>query len=121
MRKVAMDRREHDRYVVSLEIEFQEYSCSFPTRGSTTDASLTGCYIATIFPLAVGTEVQYTLWVDEKPIHGCATVKTCDPGVGMGIEFDKLSAEATILLDERLRASSALPADLAFSHLRSLQ
>lgn len=119
VRKAVMDRREHARYMVCLEIELRESTRCFSSRGTTTDASLGGCYIATIFPLSVGTEVQYTLWLDEKPIRGRALVQTCHPGVGMGIRFDELSDEATILLDQRLRASSTVPTHVAFSHMRS--
>lgn len=116
-----MDRREHPRYMVCLEIEIREATSCFSSRGTTTDASLGGCYIATIFPLAAGSLVEYRLWVGDQPIRGWATVQTCHPGVGMGIQFQELPDEARVLLDRHLQSSSALPPHLAFSHLRSLQ
>jgi len=116
-----MDRREHPRYMVCLEIEIREASSCFSSRGTTTDASLGGCYIATIFPLAAGSVVTYRLWVGDQPIQGRATVQTCHPGVGMGIHFVDLPEEASQILDHYLRNSSSLPMHVAFSHMRTFQ
>jgi hypothetical protein len=116
-----MDRREHPRYMVCLEIEIREATSCFSSRGTTTDASLGGCYIATIFPMSVGSLVNYRLWVGDQPIQGCARVQTCHPGVGMGIQFIDMSDEASSILDLHLRTSSSLPMHVAFSHLRTFQ
>jgi PilZ domain-containing protein len=116
-----IERREHRRYLVCLEIELREASSSFSSRGTTTDASLGGCYITTIFPLAVGSVVDYTLWVSDQPIRGRASIQTCHPGVGMGIQFIDLSDAAKQTLEKHFQACSALPPQVAFSQLRSLE
>jgi hypothetical protein len=116
-----MDRREHQRYMVCLEIEIREATSCFSSRGTTTDASLGGCYIATIFPLAPGSVVTYRLWVGDQPIQGSATVQTCHPGVGMGLKFNDLSPEGSYILDQYLRNSTSLPMHVAFSHMRAFQ
>ncbi|MBI3476194.1 MAG: PilZ domain-containing protein [Acidobacteria bacterium] len=116
-----MDRREHPRYMVCLEIEVREATSCFSSRGTTTDASLGGCYIATIFPLAPGSVVTYRLWVGDQPIQGSATVQTCHPGVGMGLKFNDLSTEAVLVLDQYLRNSTSIPMHVAFSQVRSFQ
>ncbi len=114
-----MDRRDHPRYLVCLEIELRGAGESFSSRGTTTDASLGGCYITTIFPLATGSLVDFTLWLGDEPIRGRATIQTCHPGVGMGIEFNDLSEGAKQTLDQYLRTSTSLPVHVAFSHMRS--
>jgi c-di-GMP-binding flagellar brake protein YcgR len=104
-----MERREHPRYQVCLEIEIREKNSTFSSRGSTTDVSLGGCYVATIFPFAVGGSVDFTMWMADEPIRGRGVIQTCHPGVGMGIKFNDLSQEVKQRLDQFLRASSPIP------------
>lgn len=105
----AMERREHYRYLIALEIEVREAGSNFSSRGTTTDISLGGCYIATIFPLAVGSGISFTLWMGEQPIKGHGTVQTCHPGVGMGVKFTDLSEEIKSVLDDYLHTAASLP------------
>jgi PilZ domain len=99
-----VERREHKRYYASLEIEIKEVGSSFPTRGTTTDVSLSGCYVATIFPMAVGARINFTMRVDGEKIKGRGSVQTCHPGVGMGISFTDLTNQDKLRLDGYLRA-----------------
>ena len=52
-----------------------------------TDISGRGCYVETLVPLAVDTEVVVTFWLDSQKLSTKAVVRASDPGVGMGIEF----------------------------------
>ncbi len=99
-----MERRKCSRYFVNLQIEITEAGSSFPLRDTTTDVSLDGCYVATIFPLAVGSQIQFTMWVADENVSGRGTVKTCHRGVGMGIHFVDLTGEDRLRLNEYLRA-----------------
>ena len=56
-----------------------------------TDISLSGCYLQTASALPVGTQVQLLIRAFEIEILTHAVVSTCDPGVGMGVEFVNLS------------------------------
>jgi hypothetical protein len=100
-----VERREHPRYFASLEIEIKEAGSTFPTKGATTDVSLGGCYVATIFPLAVGSQSQFTMRVAGENIKGRGSVQTCHPGVGMGISFIDLTDQDKIRLDGYFRST----------------
>lgn len=102
-----MERRKYLRYFVSLEIEINEVGSSFPVRGATTDVSLGGCYVATIFPLAVGSQISFKMQVGCENIKGRGSIQTCHPGVGMGIRFIDLTAQDKLQLDSYLRALMA--------------
>ena len=104
-----MERREYARYFASFEIEIKELDSSFPARGATTDISLGGCYVATIFPLAVGSQVRFSMYVAGENIKGRGAVQTCHPGVGMGIHFIDLPDRDKRWLEKHLRASVANP------------
>jgi transposase InsO family protein len=56
------------------------------------DLSLTGCYIETIFPWPIGTNLELKLQLDGTLLV-LATVVTCDPQVGNGIQFTKMLPE----------------------------
>jgi hypothetical protein len=99
-----VERRECSRYFVGLEIEIKEMGNSFPIRGATTDVSVGGCYVATIFPLALGSQVRFSMRLADENIKGLGSVQACHPGVGMGIQFMELTSEDNLLLDQYLRA-----------------
>ena len=114
-----MERREYSRYLVSLEIEIQETGSSFALRGNTTDVSLGGCYVATIFPLAVGSEIHFKLRVADEDITARGSVQTSHPSVGMGIRFIGLADKDRRRLDKYLLDSEAtLPERMLASYLR---
>jgi len=109
-----VERREYSRYFASLEIEIKEVGSSFPARGATTDVSLGGCYVATIFPLAVGSHIHFTMRVSGENINGRGSVQTCHPGVGMGIHFIDLTDQDKLRLDEYFRASEPASSESTF-------
>jgi hypothetical protein len=86
------NRRTHPRLKTSVPIEIYIEGNNYAIRGSTTDLSLTGCYIETIFPLPVGTHLELKLKLDDTLLV-LATVVTSDPQVGNGIQFDKMLSE----------------------------
>lgn len=63
-----------------------------PLRGATSDLSLGGCYIESIFPLPMGTHLELKLRL-EGTLLLLGTVVTCDPQVGNGIQFTKMLPE----------------------------
>ena len=106
-----MERRMCPRYPVSVGIEITDVDSRTFSRGNTTDVSLSGCYVATIFPLPVGATVDLKLWIYDSSIKGRGSVQTCHPGVGMGIKFTDLPREAIGRLDDYLHAAVLVPAD----------
>lgn len=83
----AADRRQAPRVRCQLPIEIRTKGSRFSIRGETIDVSLTGCYVGTMQPMAVGTEIEFRCWVAARPIECKAVIRTCDPCVGNGIEF----------------------------------
>jgi c-di-GMP-binding flagellar brake protein YcgR len=93
------EKRENPRVKVKVPIELHVEGKGSPYRGATSDLSLHGCYIETIFPFPVGTALELKLQVDGT-LLATATVATCDPQVGNGIRFTRMLPEDV----EELRA-----------------
>ncbi len=58
------DRRQHPRFKVRVPVEFFSDGSDSPIRGATSDLSLSGCYIETVFPFAIGTRLELKLQID---------------------------------------------------------
>jgi hypothetical protein len=76
-------------------------------RTKTADINGSGCYVETMLPLPVGKALNITFWLDSQPIHTAATVRTCDGGVGMGIEFTGLDEATKKQLQHQVEAMAA--------------
>jgi hypothetical protein len=84
------NRRRYQRHKISFPLEFRDERVNTPMRVNATDISGNGCYVETVMPLPVSTVLKVDLWIDQEHISASATVRTRDPGVGMGIEFTGL-------------------------------
>jgi PilZ domain-containing protein len=84
------ERRRSDRKKTSLEAEMVLRGRTVPMRITTTDVSLGGCYIESMFTLPIGAHLTITLWIGEEKLKISGLVKTCDPVFGNGIEFVEL-------------------------------
>ena len=81
------NRRRYPRHKISLPIELRDERVKIPMRINATDVSGNGCYVESLLPLPVGTVLRVDFWLDAEHINITAVVRTCDPGVGNGIEF----------------------------------
>jgi hypothetical protein len=86
------ERREHPR-------------TETPIRGATSDLALGGCYIETIFPLALNTTLELILQIGSTVVV-VGKVVTCDPNVGNGIKFTRLLPEDREELRSYLEAAT---------------
>jgi diguanylate cyclase (GGDEF)-like protein/PAS domain S-box-containing protein len=86
------NRRDSARIRVSVPFEIQTDASSGPIRGATTDLSLGGCYIESIFPFPVGTNLDIRLSIQTTVLIS-GVVVTCDPQVGNGIRFNTMLGE----------------------------
>ena len=86
----ADNRRKFQRHKISFPLEFRDERVNTPMRVNATDISGNGCYVETAMPLAISTVLKVDFWIDQEHISSSATVRTRDPGVGMGIEFTGL-------------------------------
>jgi hypothetical protein len=85
-------RRRYPRHKISFPLGLREERAKTPMRISATDVSGSGCYIETILPLPVKTVLRADLYMPTEHINISAVVRTCDGGVGNGIEFTGLPA-----------------------------
>jgi PilZ domain-containing protein len=75
-----------------VPVEIYRQGSTSPLRGATSDLSLTGCYIESIFPFAIGTDLELKLQLNDTLVL-LATVVTSDPQVGNGIRFTRVLPE----------------------------
>ncbi len=84
------NRRRWHRHKISFPIELRDERVSAPNRINATDVSGNGCYVESMSPLPLGTVLRVDFWLDSEHVNITAVVRTCDPGVGNGIEFTGL-------------------------------
>lgn len=94
------NRRRWPRHKVSFPLELRDERTKTPMRISATDVSGNGCYVESMLPLPLGTVLRVDFYLQDEHITITAVVRTCDPGVGNGIEFTGMPVERK----ERLQA-----------------
>jgi hypothetical protein len=87
------NRRRYQRHKISFPLELRDERVNTPMRVNATDISGNGCYVETVMPLPIGTVLKVDFWIDEDHVSASATVRTRDPGVGMGIEITGMTDE----------------------------
>lgn len=97
------DKRRFVRHRVSfpLTISFSDGNRSHMQCGAT-DIGGRGCYVETLVPLPIGTEIILTFWIDSDKVSTRGVVRASDPGVGMGIEFSALEMDIQQKLQQYL-------------------
>ncbi len=90
------------RHKISFPLQLREEHVNTPMRANATDISGNGCYVESPMPVAAGTSLRIEFWIDQESVVASATVRTRDPGVGMGIEFTGLPEEGKKRLQEHL-------------------
>jgi hypothetical protein len=98
------NRRRFSRHKISLPLELRDERVNAPLRINATDVSGNGCYVESMQPLPVGTVLRIDFWLDAEHIKITAVVRTCDPGVGNGIEFTGMPPEAKDRMQSYLEA-----------------
>lgn len=83
------NRRQYTRLKVSLPVELRS-SEGVPVRVTATDAGGNGCYLQTMATVCVGTRFTASFSIGDRRVVCECTVRTCDPGLGMGVEFTGL-------------------------------
>ena len=99
---LRQNRRRFARHKISVPMEIKDERVNTPMRVNATDISGSGGYIETILPLPIGTTLRIEFWIETEKMVTTAVVRTCDPGVGMGIEFTGLPEENRQRLQQEL-------------------
>jgi hypothetical protein len=86
------DKRRYVRHKISfpLTISFSGGGRSH-MQCAATDIGGCGCYVESLVPMPIGSELILTFWIDSDKITTKGVVRASDPGVGMGIEFVDLA------------------------------
>jgi len=87
------NRRRWHRHKISLPLEIRDERVNAPSRINATDVSGNGCYVENMLPFPLGTVLRLDFWLDSEHMKITAVVRTCDPGVGNGIEFTGLPVD----------------------------
>lgn len=91
----SKDKRRFRRLRIPFAIEIRDgQSVGSHKPAQSQDIGGSGCYIETRQPLPVGQILDVAFWLSSERVQTSAIVRTCDGGVGMGIEFIGLD-EAT--------------------------
>jgi hypothetical protein len=97
-------RRRFHRHKITLPLELRDERSKAPTRINATDVSGNGCYVESMLPLPLGTLLRVDFWLDSERINITAVVRTCDPGVGNGIEFTGMPVDGKARMQAYLDA-----------------
>lgn len=100
----ASNRRRYHRHKISLPLELRDERVQAPIRINATDVSGNGCYVESMLPLPLGTVLRVDFWLDSEHINITALVRTCDPGVGNGIEFTGMAPDTKVRMQAYLDA-----------------
>ena len=98
----APGRRRWTRHKIAFHITLHDERA--PLRITATDISGSGCYVEMLSPFPIGTGLGAELWIGTEKVTTRALVRTCDPRVGMGIEFVGLNTEDQRRFQDYLRA-----------------
>jgi PilZ domain-containing protein len=90
---ITPSRRRWERHKMLLVITLHHQWSATPMRVTATDISASGCYVETISPFPIGTSLMVDLCFAGETIGIRTFVRSCDPGVGMGLEFIGLKPE----------------------------
>ena len=98
-----VERRKNPRFKVSVPVEIHSEASTAPLRCATSDLSLDGCYVESMYPFPAGTCLDLKLEADGTLIIS-AKVVTCDPQFGNGIQFLRMLPEDRAALMKFLEA-----------------
>jgi hypothetical protein len=88
MEKKGAERRQAPRFTLILAAEIFDEDGEELMSARSSDVSRVGCYIDTLNPATVGTNISVRLRQDDETFSAAARVMYVCPGLGMGIKFD---------------------------------
>ena len=97
------ERRRFPRVKSALALELRYPGGTAPVRATTSEISLSGCYIETMFTLEVGINLDVVLWLDGQKLAAKGVVATRYPQVGNGIDLTEMKPEDRAKLEAFLK------------------
>jgi hypothetical protein len=100
MSDVTADRREAPRYPLILAANVVDIATGATLNARSSDVSRKGCYIDTLNPVPVGSQVRVQLRHGDVVFEASARVVYVFPGLGMGLQWgSNVAAEKLAILD----------------------
>jgi len=104
------ERRRYPRYQCSGGVQISKENAGPPVWVRLGDIGLGGCYVETMSPLPVQTNVELVIHLDDMKIHGRGKVRTSHPTIGNGIAFTQMLADDWLRLHQLIaRLAEAAP------------
>jgi PilZ domain len=100
--------RKYPRYQLDVPVELFLEGSPRPILARTSDIGLGGCYVPLLTPPRVGIGLRIVLWLGQGRPTVQGRVVFSNRGVGMGIEFGKMSKESRELLRAFLESPVAV-------------
>jgi PilZ domain len=103
MSDVMADRRESPRYALILPAEVVDLATTAVLTARSSDVSRKGCYIDTLNPVPLASQVRVTLRRGDAAFETKARVAYVCPGLGMGLHWGtNPTKEMLLILDQWL-------------------
>jgi len=116
------ERRRYPRYQCSGGVQLSKENTGLPVWVRLADIGLGGCYVETMSPLPLQTNVELVIHVDDMEIRGRGRVRTSDPTVGNGIAFTQMPADDWLRLHQLIaRLAAATPRQVTAPAIPSVQ
>jgi c-di-GMP-binding flagellar brake protein YcgR len=96
-----IERRKNPRFKIGVPVEIHAEGSVAPLHCATSDLSLNGCYIESMYPFPAGTCLELKLDAGDTLLIS-AKVVTCDPQFGNGIQFLRMLPEDQTALSKFL-------------------
>ncbi|MGB6483414.1 MAG: PilZ domain-containing protein [Candidatus Acidiferrales bacterium] len=93
------ERRSAIRYQLTVSAEVVELKSGTRFSTRTTDLGPGGCFVDTLMPLPVGSDVSIRLHKDNMSFETTGTVTFSQAGLGMGIAFGEMPPEKPAAFD----------------------
>lgn len=84
-----IERRNNPRFKIGVPVEIHLEGSTAPIHCATSDLSLGGCYIESMYPFPAGASLELKLEAGDTLIIA-AKVVTSDPQFGNGIQFVRM-------------------------------
>lgn len=97
------DRRGADRHIFTAAAEVVDLATGARFSTRTTDLGPGGCFVDTLSPLPVGSQVHVSVHKGQTQFRSEGTVVYSQDGLGMGIEFESLDATQRQALETWLK------------------
>lgn len=93
------ERRNAVRYQLTVSTEVVELKSGTRFATRTTDLGPGGCFVDTLMPLPVGSDVSIKLHKDNMSFEATGTVTFSQAGLGMGLAFAEMPPEKRAAFD----------------------